>query len=138
MVTQCEAEGFRKITFSIDRPDIMSVFTVKLIALKRDYPILLSNGNLIEEENLANKMHSATWHDPFPKPSYLFALVAGKLACNEKEIICSNGEKKLLQVWADKENIKKIYTKSIISKYLYLILASEDNAQISKTKLTLN
>ncbi len=107
MVTQCEAEGFRKITFSIDRPDIMSVFTVKLIALKRDYPILLSNGNLIEEENLANKMHSATWHDPFPKPSYLFALVAGKLACNEKEIICSNGEKKLLQVWADKGNIKK-------------------------------
>jgi aminopeptidase N len=77
--TQCEAEGFRKITYFLDQPDVLAKYTVKLVASKADYPVLLSNGNLIEEKDLENGMHYAIWEDPFPKPSYLFALVAGSL-----------------------------------------------------------
>jgi aminopeptidase N len=78
--TQCEPEGFRRITYFIDRPDVMAVFRTTIIAPKDEYPILLSNGNLIVSGDLEGGMHYATWHDPFPKPSYLFALVAGNLA----------------------------------------------------------
>ncbi|MGB2260527.1 MAG: aminopeptidase N, partial [Porticoccaceae bacterium] len=81
--TQCEAEGFRRITFFPDRPDIMSVFTVKIIADKTAYPVLLSNGNAIERGDLDAGRHFVTWHDPFKKPSHLFALVAGTLAVVE-------------------------------------------------------
>ena len=77
--TQCEAEGFRKITYFLDRPDVMATYQVTLRALKADFPVLLSNGNLIKEEDLGNGWHGAIWEDKFPKPSYLFALVAGKL-----------------------------------------------------------
>jgi len=78
--TQCEAQGFRKISYFPDRPDVMAKFTTTLVADKKAYPVLLSNGNKIESGELENGHHWATWQDPFPKPSYLFALVAGDLA----------------------------------------------------------
>ena len=77
--TQCEAEGFRRITFFQDRPDILTTFSVRIEADKTHYPVLLSNGNLVEAGELANGRHFTAWNDPFPKPCYLFALVAGKL-----------------------------------------------------------
>ena len=77
--TQCEAEGFRRITYFLDRPDILSVYTVRIEAPHNEAPLLLSNGNPVERGALANSRHYAIWHDPFPKPSYLFALVAGAL-----------------------------------------------------------
>ena len=77
--TQCEAEGFRRITYFPDRPDVLAVFTVRIEGSLIDTPVLLSNGNLVEKGNLGASRHFATWHDPYPKPSYLFALVAGKL-----------------------------------------------------------
>jgi len=77
--TQCEPEGFRRITYFIDRPDNLSVFTLRIEAAKEQYPVLLSNGNRIGGGDMAHGRHFALWHDPFPKPSYLFALVAGDL-----------------------------------------------------------
>ncbi|CDX41659.1 aminopeptidase N [Mesorhizobium sp. SOD10] len=77
--TQCEAEGFRRITYFLDRPDVLSVYTVRIEAPHNEAPLLLSNGNPVERGALANDRHYAVWHDPFPKPSYLFALVAGAL-----------------------------------------------------------
>jgi len=77
--TQNEPEGFRTITPYLDRPDVMSLFTTTLIADKKKYPILLSNGNKIKSYNDLGERHGVTWHDPHPKPSYLFALVAGNL-----------------------------------------------------------
>ena len=84
--TQCEAEGFRKITYFLDRPDVMATYTVTLRAVKKDVPVLLSNGNLIKEEDVGNGWHMAVWEDPFPKPSYLFALVGGRLQARERRI----------------------------------------------------
>jgi aminopeptidase N len=84
--TQCEAEGFRRITYFLDRPDVMAVYSVLLRADRAKYPVLLSNGNLVEAGLLDNGRHFAKWHDPFPKPSYLFALVAGKLVAREQRI----------------------------------------------------
>ena len=81
ITTQCEAEGFRRIAFHPDRPDILSKYTVRIIANKNNYPTLLSNGNLIHQSLLEEDMHEVVWEDPHPKPSYLFALVAGKLEC---------------------------------------------------------
>ena len=77
--TQCEAEGFRRITYFLDRPDILSVYTVRIEADASEAPLLLSNGNPVERATLPDGRHFAVWHDPFPKPSYLFALVAGDL-----------------------------------------------------------
>src|SRR3954466_8980373 len=77
--TQCEAEGFRRITYFLDRPDVLSVYTTRLEADRHEAPILLSNGNLVEQGELAGGRHFAVWHDPFPKPAYLFAMVAGDL-----------------------------------------------------------
>src|SRR3954469_24352036 len=94
--TQCEAEGFRRITYFLDRPDVMAVYTVTLRANKAAYPVLLSNGNLVQQGELDNGRHFAKWHDPFKKPSYLFALVAGKLVCIEERIKSSSGKEKLL------------------------------------------
>jgi len=81
ITTQCEAEGFRRISFHSDRPDILSKYTVRFEADKNDYPVLLSNGNVVKENNLSDNRHEIIWVDPYPKPSYLFALVAGKLNC---------------------------------------------------------
>jgi len=105
--TQCEAEGFRKITYFLDRPDVMAKFTVVLRADKKKYPVLLSNGNLIKTGKLSGGRHYAKWEDPFKKPSYLFALVAGKLVCQEKKIKLQSGRKALLQVWVEKGNLDK-------------------------------
>jgi len=105
--TQCEAEGFRKITYFLDRPDVMARYRVTLRAREAQYPVLLSNGNLITTEKLSNGWHSAVWEDPFPKPSYLFALVAGKLECIEETITTTSGAKKLLQIWVEPHDLKK-------------------------------
>jgi len=105
--TQCEAEGFRKITFFPDRPDVMATYTVTLRADRRKYPVLLSNGNLIEEGDLPGGRHFAKWEDPFRKPSYLFALVAGKLVCRQEHFRLRSGRTALLQVWVEKENLDK-------------------------------
>jgi aminopeptidase N len=105
--TQCEAEGFRKITYFLDRPDVMATYQVTLRALRTDFPILLSNGNLIKEEDLGNGWHAAVWEDPFPKPSYLFALVAGKLEAIERIIKSQSGKDKLLQVWVEAKDLEK-------------------------------
>ena len=97
--TQCEAEGFRRITYFMDRPDVMASFTVTLRADKEKYPVLLSNGNLLESGELEEGRHFATWVDPHKKPCYLFALVAGKLVCREQNIISRSGKEHLLQVY---------------------------------------
>ena len=93
ITTQCEAEGFRRISYHSDRPDILSKYTVRIEADKNDYPVLLSNGNVVKENNLTNNRHEIIWEDPYPKPSYLFALVAGKLNC-VKDYFISRSDKK--------------------------------------------
>jgi aminopeptidase N len=105
--TQCEAEGFRKITYYPDRPDVMASFKVMLRADKKKYPVLLSNGNLIAHGDLGKGRHYATWEDPFKKPSYLFALVAGRLVCQEEQYKLKSGRQVLLQVWVEKGNLDK-------------------------------
>jgi len=105
--TQCEAEGFRRITYFLDRPDVMAVYTVTLRADKARFPVLLSNGNLLEQGDLDKGRHFATWHDPFPKPSYLFALVAADLAVREQRIRSRAGVDHLLQVYVRRGDLDK-------------------------------
>lgn len=105
--TQCEAEGFRRITYYLDRPDIMSVFTTKVIAEKAKYPYLLSNGNKIESGDLENGLHYVTWHDPFPKPSYLFALVAGDFDVVNDTYQTGSNRTVNLEIFVDKGNAHK-------------------------------
>ncbi|RFP80108.1 aminopeptidase N [Hydrogenophaga borbori] len=97
--TQCEAEGFRRITYFLDRPDVMASYTVTLRADKQRYPVLLSNGNLVESGELADGRHFAKWVDPHRKPCYLFALVAGQLVAREQRIVSRGGQEHLLQVY---------------------------------------
>jgi aminopeptidase N len=105
--TQCEAEGFRNITYFPDRPDVMAKYTVMLRADKKKYPVLLSNGNLVEEGDLPDGRHYAKWEDPFKKPSYLFALVAARLVCQEETFRLQDGRDALLQVWVEEGNLDK-------------------------------
>ena len=105
--TQCEAEGFRKITYFPDRPDVMATYRVMLRADKLKFPVLLSNGNLIEQGDLGDGRHYALWEDPFKKPSYLFALVAGNLVCQEQTLLLQSGREVLLQVWVEHGNLDK-------------------------------
>jgi len=105
--TQCEAEGFRRITYFLDRPDVLTIYTVKIIADKKQFPILLSNGNLTSEGLLEDGRHWAEWHDPFPKPTYLFALVAGNLAHIEDEFVTCSGRKVRLFIYTPEHNIDK-------------------------------
>ena len=105
--TQCEAEGFRRITYFLDRPDVMAVYTVLLRADKAKYPVLLSNGNLLDSGALENGRHFAKWHDPFPKPSYLFALVAGNLVTREQRVTTRAGKDHLLQVYVRRGDLGK-------------------------------
>ena len=105
--TQCEAEGFRRITYFIDRPDVMAVFTVTLRADRKKYPVLLSNGNLVAQGPLDGGRHYAKWHDPFPKPSYLFALVAADLVAREQRIRSRAGTEHLLQVYVRRGDLGK-------------------------------
>jgi aminopeptidase N len=105
LLTQCEPEGFRRITYFLDRPDVMARFKVTIDADKKKYPVLLSNGNLESLEEIGDGWHRAVWNDPFPKPSYLFALVAGKLLNKDRTIQTKSGKSKLLQIWSAAEEI---------------------------------
>ncbi|MES2634243.1 MAG: aminopeptidase N [Pseudomonadota bacterium] len=105
--TQCEAEGFRRITYFLDRPDVMASYTVLIRADKRKYPVLLSNGNLVEQGELDDGRHFARWVDPFRKPSYLFALVAGQLVAREQRITSRAGNEHLLQVYVRPGDLDK-------------------------------
>ncbi|MCE5364776.1 aminopeptidase N [Pseudomonas anguilliseptica] len=105
--TQCEAEGFRKITYYLDRPDVMSKFTTTLSAAQHDYPVLLSNGNPIASGNEEGGRHWATWEDPFMKPAYLFALVAGDLWCVEDSFTTMSQREVGLRIYVEPENIDK-------------------------------
>ncbi|NND69685.1 MAG: aminopeptidase N, partial [Halioglobus sp.] len=105
--TQCEAEGFRKITYYLDRPDVMSVFTVRVSADRERYPVLLSNGNRAEIGDLPGGRHSATWHDPFPKPAYLFALVAGDLSVTSDSFTTCSGREVGLHIYVEEKDLDK-------------------------------
>lgn len=105
--TQCEAEGFRRITYFLDRPDVMAMYTVTLRASKALYPVLLSNGNLVDSGDLEDGRHFAKWVDPHKKPSYLFALVAGNLVAREQKIKSRAGRDHLLQVYVRPGDLEK-------------------------------
>ena len=102
--TQCEAEGFRRITYFLDRPDAMAVYTTTSRADKQRFPVLLSNGNLVDTEQLDDGRHSATFHDPWPKPSYLFALIAGDLAWVEDTYTTETGRDVKLRIFVEHGN----------------------------------
>lgn len=106
-MTQCEAEGFRRITYYPDRPDVMAKFKVRINAPKSFCPVMLSNGNLVEEGAIDENWSYAVWEDPFKKPCYLFALVAGDLKCREERFQLKNGKKALLQIWTEEKNLDK-------------------------------
>ena len=107
LCTQCEAEGFRKITYFVDRPDIMCSFKTTLIGDKEKYPVLLSNGNKVAEGELKNNRHWVTWEDPFKKPCYLFALVAGQLEHIQDTFTTLSGREIDLQIFVEKQDIDK-------------------------------
>ena len=101
--TQCEAEGFRHITFYLDRPDVMSVFSITITADKKNYPVMLSNGHRTEYSETDNT-HTAVWQDPHRKPAYLFALVAGDLACVKGEFVTRSGRDVALEFYTEDHN----------------------------------
>lgn len=105
--TQCEAEGFRSITYYPDRPDVLTVFTTTIIGDRQLYPVLLSNGNLKEQGEMPDGRHFATWHDPFRKPSYLFALVAGDLVNLQDNFTTCSGRKIDLRIYVHRHNHDK-------------------------------
>ena len=105
--TQCEAEGFRNITYYVDRPDNLSRFTTRIEGDKKSCPVMLSNGNRIDEGELDNDRHYVVWEDPFPKPSYLFALVAGQLLFIEDSFTTKSGREVVLRIYVEKQNIDK-------------------------------
>jgi aminopeptidase N len=123
LYTQCEAEGFRRITYALDRPDVMATYQVLLRADKAKYPVLLSNGNLVEQGDLDNGRHYAKWHDPFPKPSYLFALVAADLVAHEQRIRTRGGRDHLLQVYVKRSDLGK--TEHAMNSLVYELGAGE-------------
>ncbi|WP_028112764.1 aminopeptidase N [Ferrimonas kyonanensis] len=100
--TQCEAEGFRRITYFLDRPDVLARYTTRIEAPKADYPYLLGNGNKVDSGDLDDGWHFATWEDPFPKPSYLFALVAGDFDRLDDQFVTRSGRTVALQLFVDK------------------------------------
>ena len=105
--TQCEAVGFRRITYFLDRPDVMTTYRVTIRADKHEYPVLLSNGNRIEQTDLGDGRHQVVWEDPFPKPSYLFALVAGNLKCHAGQFTTRSGRDVALEIWVEPQDIDK-------------------------------
>ncbi len=109
-ITQCEAEGFRRITYSIDRPDVMAKYKVRIEADKDDCPVILSNGNMIESGMARDSKtrHFAIWEDPFPKPSYLFAMVAGPLGCLKDTFTTMSGREISLRIYSEKENVERL------------------------------
>ena len=102
--TQCEAEGFRRITYYPDRPDVLARFTARIEADYKQFPVLLSNGNLKEHGMLDETRHFVEWEDPFPKPCYLFALVAGELVCVEDTFVTKSGREISLEIYVQKQN----------------------------------
>ena len=106
--TQCEAEGFRRITYYLDRPDVLAVYTTRIEAAKDRYPVLLSNGNLIESGDLPGGKHYAVWKDPFPKPCYLFALVGGNLGVLEDRFVTMSGRSVALRIFVEHGNEQKV------------------------------
>ncbi len=107
LFTQCEAQGFRRITYFLDRPDVMANFSVTLRADPTLFPVLLSNGNLMSQGKLDDGRHFAHWVDPHKKPSYLFALVAGQLVCREQRIVARSGKEHLLQIYVRSGDLDK-------------------------------
>ena len=110
LLTQCEAEGFRRITWFIDRPDVMSRYKVRMSADRDQFPVLLSNGNPGETGVCSDnpQRHYAEWDDPFPKPSYLFAMVAGKLEYIEDQFVTMDGRTVTLKLWAEAANMHNV------------------------------
>lgn len=108
LFTQCEPEGFRKITFYIDRPDVMSKFTTTIVADKKRYPVLLSNGNKIDGGKCSDGRHWVKWEDPFAKPSYLFALVAGDLAVTEDRFTTMSGRNVKIEFYTTEADKPKV------------------------------
>ena len=121
--TQCEAEGFRRITYFLDRPDVMATYTVTLRADQARYPVLLSNGNLLDEGELEGGRHYAKWHDPHKKPSYLFAVVAGQLVAREQRIATRSGSEHLLQVYVRPGDLDK--TEHAMNSLIHSVLWDE-------------
>ncbi|MDX2462902.1 MAG: aminopeptidase N [Porticoccus sp.] len=105
--TQCEAEGFRRITYYLDRPDVMSEFTTTIIANKTTCPVLLSNGNLMDSGDMDDDRHWTTWHDPFRKPAYLFAMVAGDLSVVEDSFTTCSGRNVDIRLYVEPKDIEK-------------------------------
>ncbi|MEE4314933.1 MAG: aminopeptidase N, partial [Desulfofustis sp.] len=105
--TQCEAEGFRRITYFLDRPDVLARYTTRIEAPQEECPVLLANGNLVAVGELDDGFHFAEWQDPFPKPSYLFALVAGDLVKSEDEFVTASGRRVTLQIYVHERNRNK-------------------------------
>src|SRR5436189_265557 len=99
--TQCEAEGFRRITYFPDRPDVMAIYTTRVEAEKAEAPVLLANGNLSESGDLPGGRHFAVWHDPWPKPAYLFAMVGGKLAHIADSFVTASGRTVALRIYVE-------------------------------------
>ena len=108
ITTQCEAQGFRRISYHCDRPDILSKYKVRIEANKEEYPVLLSNGNLMQANDLDNKRHEVIWEDPYPKPSYLFALVAGKLNCIKDNFNTKSNKKVEINIYVEKGDEKYV------------------------------
>jgi aminopeptidase N len=106
--TQCEAEGFRRITFFADRPDVMSKYTTTIVADRARCPVLLSNGNLVASGELDGGRHWVTWQDPFPKPSYLFALVAGRLSHQASDFTTRSGRRVALRIYVAEEHLDQV------------------------------
>ncbi|MDP2757936.1 MAG: M1 family aminopeptidase, partial [Desulfurivibrionaceae bacterium] len=105
--TQCEAEGFRKITYFLDRPDVLARYEVTISAEQKRYPVLLANGNLLEAGPLPEGRHYARWQDPFPKPSYLFAMVAGNLVKIADTFVTRSGRQVALEIYVQAHNRDK-------------------------------
>jgi len=105
--TQCEAEGFRRITWFLDRPDVMARYRVSIEAERARYPVLLSNGNRLASEDRPGGRHRVVWEDPFPKPSYLFALVAGDLRCHDGAFVTRSGRAVRLEIWVEPQNVDR-------------------------------
>ncbi len=108
LLSQCEAEGFRKITWFLDRPDVMARYRVRLSGAREQFPVLLSNGNLVDSGDAGGGRHFAVWEDPFPKPSYLFAIVAGDLAERSDRYTTGSGREVALKFYSEAENIERL------------------------------
>ena len=128
ITTQCEAEGFRKICFHPDRPDILSKYIVRIEADKEKYPVLLSNGNLINRSILKNNRHDIVWQDPYPKPSYLFALVAGKLKCVEDFYTTKSNRKIKIHLYV--ESGDEVYVQHAIDSLKRAMRWDEDKYEL--------